>query len=159
MFHLTKASVSCSNLSTMATYEHANPTSSSTSLQSIGGSEGLGEPGRSSSAIPGPTVPEDPRAGITSPEVVLLTIPKSVPHTTRSWGGPLASWPGRGWPHLPRCRWHLATCHQHQAPPKQAHSVEGWHCSHPASVSPTPPAPTDLAPPIIPLVFTIAITL
>jgi hypothetical protein len=53
MFWSTEANVSRSNLSVMATYEHANFALSSTCLQSIGGGRQQGETGRSSPATPG----------------------------------------------------------------------------------------------------------
>jgi hypothetical protein len=45
MLRLTEASVSCNNLSAVATCEHANSASSPTRLQSIGGGRKLREPG------------------------------------------------------------------------------------------------------------------
>jgi hypothetical protein len=59
MFRPTKANVSHSNLSTMVTYQHRNFTSSSTYLQSIGGSQEPGKPCRSSPVAPGPATLED----------------------------------------------------------------------------------------------------
>jgi hypothetical protein len=64
----TEANVSCSSLSASVTCEHANTTLSSTYLQSIGRGGKPREPGSSDSDTPGPTAPEDPRAGVTSPK-------------------------------------------------------------------------------------------
>jgi hypothetical protein len=46
MFWSTETSVSCNNLSTMTTHEHANSASSLTHLQLIGGGRKPEEPGK-----------------------------------------------------------------------------------------------------------------
>jgi hypothetical protein len=84
MSQLTEANVSCSSLSALATYKHANAALSSTCFQSIGGGEKPGEPGRSNPDTPRPIVPKDLRVGVESLRTILLGAPMSVPHITKS---------------------------------------------------------------------------
>jgi hypothetical protein len=96
MFRPTKASVSCNNLSASMTYEHANSMLSSTRLQLLGGGAKPGEPDRTSLDTPGPTMPEDPGAGVMTPRAVLLGTPMPKPYITKSQSEPLVSSPGWG---------------------------------------------------------------
>jgi hypothetical protein len=106
-----------------ATCKHANSTSSSTCLQSIGGGGKPREPDRGSLATPGLMTPEDPGARIVSPGAVLLGIPRPAPCIIKSHSEPLVSSPSRGLPHPPRPWQRRATRHQHQASPTPAAPV------------------------------------
>jgi hypothetical protein len=71
MFWWIEVGVSCSTLSTAATYEHAYSTSSPTSLQLMGKGGKPREP-RNSPDTPRPMTLEDPGAGDASPGAVHL---------------------------------------------------------------------------------------
>jgi hypothetical protein len=91
MFWSTEASVSCSNLSMVATYEHVDTASCPTRLQLIGGGGKPGELDRCSPHSPRPTVPKDLRAGVTSPRAPLPGISMSAPRLTKSHSKPPVS--------------------------------------------------------------------
>jgi hypothetical protein len=91
MFWSTEASVSCNNLSMVATYEHVDTTSCPTRLQLIGGGRKPGELDRCSPHSPRPTMPKDPRAGVASPRAPLLGISMSTPRLTKSHSKPPVS--------------------------------------------------------------------
>jgi hypothetical protein len=96
MFRWIEASVSCSKLSTMVTYEHIESTTSSTHLQLIDGGEALGGSGKYSPDTPGLTVLDDLGAGAASPWAALPGTPASVPHTIKSCNKLLALSPSQG---------------------------------------------------------------
>jgi hypothetical protein len=102
MFWWTKASISCSKLSEVATCEHTESTSSPTHFQLIGRSEKPGEHSKHSPNIPGPL--KNPGARDASHEVALLETPVLVLHATKSYSelsmsslsrgpAPTPSWP------------------------------------------------------------------
>jgi hypothetical protein len=91
MFWSTDASVSCNNISAVATCEHMDLASSPNRLQSISGGGMPGEPGRCSPDTPGPTVPKDPGAGATLPRAALPGTLMPAPHLTKSCSKPPAS--------------------------------------------------------------------
>jgi hypothetical protein len=66
IFRPTEASISCNNLSTATTSEHADSASFPTRLQSIGEGGKLGEPSGGSPDNPGLAVPENPGTGAAS---------------------------------------------------------------------------------------------
>jgi hypothetical protein len=75
MLWWTEASISYSNLSALATCEHANSGSSPTHLQLMGGGGKAREPGRYSLDAPKPVAPEDPGARAAKPRVILPETP------------------------------------------------------------------------------------
>jgi hypothetical protein len=125
MFWWTEASISCSNLSAVATNEHADSVSSPTWLQLMGGCEELRELNKYSPDTPRPVPPEDPGAGAASPGAHSLKHQRWCcvpPNPTAS------SWHHReaGGRHLPPRRWRSpAMCHQHSAPPIPTSSSKG----------------------------------
>jgi hypothetical protein len=72
MFRLTQTSISCSNLSAVATYEHVDSSSSSTHLQLIGKGGALGELSKYS--------PDTPRLPVLEDAVVEAASPRAVSH-------------------------------------------------------------------------------
>jgi hypothetical protein len=96
MFWWTEASISCSNLSAVATNEHADSVSSPTWLQLMGGCEELRELGKYSPDTPRPVPPDDPGAGAASPGAALPETPALVLRATKSHSKFLASSQSRG---------------------------------------------------------------
>jgi hypothetical protein len=96
MFWWIETSISCSNLSAAATFEHADSTSSSTCLQLIGRGGASGESGKYSPDTPGLTVVEDLGARAASPRIALPGTPAPAPHTTKSYNKLLALSPSQG---------------------------------------------------------------
>jgi hypothetical protein len=76
MFRLPEASVSCSNLFTVATCEHVDSASSTTRLQLISGG--------AKPDTPRLAMPEDLGAGAVLPEASLLGTSMLAPHLTKS---------------------------------------------------------------------------
>jgi hypothetical protein len=91
VFQPTEASVSCSNLSVAATYEHVDSTSSPTHLQPIGRGGKSSELDRGSTDTPRPAMPKDAGTGATLPMVALLGTLMSAPHLNKSHSKPLTS--------------------------------------------------------------------
>jgi hypothetical protein len=114
----TEASVSCSNLSAAADYEHADSASSPTHLQSIGGGRKTGDPERCSPDTPRPVVPKDLGDGAASPGAALLGTSMLASHHTNPAASPQCHHLARGWHHPPRRRWCPAMHHPYLVSPE-----------------------------------------
>jgi hypothetical protein len=112
MFWCIGASVSCNNLSVVATCEHTDSASSPTYHQLMGAGRKWGEPGKRSPDIPGPSVLEDPGAGNASPEAAHPGTPAPTPRTTKSRSELSAS--SLSWGPAPTTFWSAVPCN---APP------------------------------------------